>query len=48
VQAINYEVARQLSITDPHPEVREKALKIVRRYGPIIKMSPALEEAYSN
>jgi len=29
------EVARQLSISDPHPEVRGKALKIVRRYGPI-------------
>jgi hypothetical protein len=29
------EEARHLSIADPLPEVREKALEIVRRYGPI-------------
>jgi len=42
------EVARQLSISDPHPEVRGKALKIVRRHGPIITIPPELEQAYSN
>jgi hypothetical protein len=29
------ELTRHLSISDPYPEVRGKALQIVRRYGPI-------------
>lgn len=42
------EVARQLSITDPHPEVRGKAHEIIRRHGPMNTISPGLEDAYRN
>jgi len=43
------EVALQLSISDPHPEIRGKALKIMRRYGPNSTESTDLrDEDYLN